>query len=222
MKKRIIEYFYNILKFHLMFVSNVLFLISLLLSLKVNKKYNYLYHYNYQLRLLAEFLSKDSCFKFSNFSFFNNRSDELHTFYCSLRNKNSLIFQIFSFFYSIIIEYYFEYALYIFIPYELNPKLGEILEQFFWELKKKMQYYSENNFNYQYLKNLEDYKRYEGYYIVYPKQYYINWFKFFFLETILNISYYLRYYLGLHKFKLIFEPIRKLENKIELYLEDFF
>ena len=72
-----------------------------------------------------------------------------------------------------------------------------------------MQYYTEYNFHYCYLKDLKKYYKDR-----YNKKYYKDIIKAFFLESYLNLLYELR----LYQFKFG----NKIINRIELHIEDYF
>lgn len=208
--KKLIFHLWLFIKLQIQFICDFIFLILLLIDINIsNLKRDKID----MIRVLIEFLGRtDLYYCYTSFSRYKSENkDKLFTFYYSLKNKNSLIFQWFSFFYSFLIEYYLQYSIYILIPYELNSNLGEIIEDMFFKLRKKMQYYTENNFIYQYLLEFQDYKN------KYSKLDYCKYSVIiFFLETYLNISYYFNGQIYNFKF------LRKIEDRIELKIESYF
>ena len=185
--KKFIFHLWLFIKLQIEFICDFIFLILLLIDINISNSRRDKID---TIRVLIEFLGRTDLY-YCNTPFSRYKSenkDKLFSFYYSLKNKNSLIFQIFCFFFSFLIEYYFQYLIYILIPYELNSNLGEIIENIFFKLKKKMQYYTENNFFYQYLLEFRDYKN------NYNKiEYYKYLVIIFFLETYLNILYSIRF-----------------------------
>lgn len=204
--KKFIFHLWLFIKLQVEFVSDFIFLILLLININISiSRRNKID----MIRVLIEFLGRtDLYYCYTSFSRYKSENkDRLSIFYYSLKNKNSLIFQILCFFYSFLIEYYFQYFIYILIPYELNSNLGEIIEDIFFKLRKKMQYYTENNFFYQYLSEFKDYKNNYS-----NREYYKYLVIIFFLETYLNILYYIPFI----KFKRN-GVIDNLHYKIESY-----
>lgn len=206
--RKFIFYLWLLLRLHIEFISDFIFLVLLLIDINISISRRNKIDI---IRVLIEFLGRtDLYYCYTSFSRYKSENkDKLHTFYYSLKNKNTLIFQVFCFFYSFFIEYYLQYSIYILIPYELNSNIGEFIENTFFKLRKKMQYYTDCNFHYCYLKDLKEYYKDR-----YNKKYYKDIIKAFFYETYLNLLYNLRLYQ--------FKYGNKIINRIELKIEDYF
>lgn len=198
-----------LLRLHLEIIRDFLFLVLLLIDINTKS-----YFKIYKLRLLIDFLGQNKKFGWKKSSFARYciiNDNRFRIFYFSLKYKNSLIFQVFSFFYSFIIEYYLQYFLYILIPYGYSETWGEVVGNFFQKLNNKVCRAIGDNYYYLYLLEFQDYKnKYSN--IRYCKYSVI----IFFLESYLNISYYFNGQIYNSKF------LRKIEDKIELKIESYF
>lgn len=207
--KDLIKSLIFLLRLHLEIIRDFIFLVLLLID--INNKH---YFKVYKIRLLIDFLGQNTKFgwkknPFARYCIMNDGRFKI--FYYSLKYKNSLIFQIFSFFYSFLIEYYLQYSIYTLIPCNYSETFGEYIGTLFQKLNDKVCRAIFDNYYYLYLLEFKDYRN------SYQKQ---NYYKYsiiiFFLESYLNISYYFNGQIFNSKF------LRGIENKIELKIEDYF
>lgn len=173
--KKIYTILYRIFFLFFDFLIDFLFCIRLFISLKDEEYDEYKIK---NIKVLLQFFGRS--FDGSAFEYYNiYKEDSMYLLYLSLQKKNSLIFQIFCFFYCFIVNYFLFELVHILIPYNnfRNKLVNNTFEKWFKILKKQI----ENNFSYQYL---------IGYRIYYysDKEYYNSIkYKVFFFESILNI-----------------------------------
>lgn len=179
--KKVIEKIYTILYriFFLFFdfLIDFLFCIQLFISLK-DEEYN---EYKIKdIKVLLQFFGQS--FDGSAFEYYNiYKEDSMYLLYLSIQKKNSLIFQIFCFFYCFIVNYFLFELVYILLPYNnfRNKLIDNTFEKWFNILKKQI----ENNFGYEYI------REYKKYYRTNKKFYKEICLDIFYKETKFNFSY---------------------------------
>lgn len=174
--KKIYTVLYRIFFLFFDFLIDFLFCIRLFISLRDSKEYDEYKIKN--IKVLLQFFGRS--FDSSSFEYYNlYKEDSMYLLHLSLQKKNSLIFQIFCFFYCFIVEYFLLELVYILLPYNnfRNKLVDNTFEKWFNILKKQI----ENNFGFIYSR-------------VYKIHYYkdksnrsITKFKIFYFEFLLGL-----------------------------------
>lgn len=159
-------FFEKLTRIHLLFLNNVFSFLYLLFELSTDKKG--------QKRI---YLLKDLISKFED----EDLMDSYFLFKDSIKQKNSLIFQIIVFLYCAIIEDYLLPLLNVFLSYKIV--YNEMIYQKFID---KLEYLINNNFSYQYLREYSNYNYYNNKVL----------YKVAFWESLLNITLYINYLFG--------------------------
>lgn len=162
------------------FTLDFLFCIRLFISLKHSYGHEYDEYRIKDIKLLLQFFGRS--FDESTFEYYNLYKEEsMYLLHLSLQKKNSLVFQVFVFFYCFIVDYFLFELVNIIFPYNnfRNKFVNIIFGQLFKIIKKQI----ENNFGYEYI------REYKKYYRANKKFYKEIRFEIFYKETKLNLCY---------------------------------
>lgn len=164
--EKIKNFLEQITRIHLSFLNNVFSFLYILFELSTDKKG--------QKRI---YLLKDLICKFED----DDIIDSYYLFKDSVKQRNSIIFQVIIFLYCAIIEDYLLPLLNTFLSYKIV--YNEVIYQKFID---KLNHLIDNNFNYQYVREYSKYDYYDNKVI----------FKVIVWETLLNVSGYINYWFG--------------------------
>ena len=161
------------------FMIDFLFCIRIFICIK-NDNHEWDEYHIKNIKILLQFFGRS--FDHSTFEYYNIYKEEsMYLLHLSLQKKNSLVFQVFTFFYCFIVDYFLFELVNIILPY--NNFRNKFVHNTFGLLYKVMRKLIENNFGYEYL------REYKKYYIGNKKYYKKIRFKIFYKETLLNLSY---------------------------------
>ena len=161
------------------FIIDFLFCIRIFIYLK-NDNHEWDEYHIKNIKILLQFFGRS--FDNSTFEYYNIYKEEImYLLHLSLQKKNSLVFQVFIFFYCFIIDYFLFELINILLP--TSNFRDKFVHNTFGLLYKVMKNQIENNFGYEYIR---EYKRY---YRANRKFYKEIRFEIFYKETKLNISF---------------------------------
>lgn len=161
------------------FIIDFLFCVRLFINLKDDGHEYDEYHIK-NIKIILQFFGRS--FDHSTFEYYNIYKEEsMYLLHFSLQKKNSLVFQVFIFFYCFIVDYFLFELINIILPY--NNFRNKFVHNTFGRLYKVMRKLIENNFGYEYVR---EYKRY---YRANRKFYKQIRFEIFYKETKLNLCF---------------------------------
>lgn len=161
------------------FLLDFFYCIRIFIYLK-NDGHKYDEYHIKNIKILLQFFGRS--FDDSTFEWYNIYKEEnMYLLHLSLQKKNSLVFQVFIFFYCFIVDYFLFELVNILLP--TSNFRNKFVDSTFGQLYKILKKRIENNFGYEYL------REYKKYYRANRKFYKQIRFKIFYKETLLNISY---------------------------------
>ena len=160
------------------FLLDFFYCIRIFVYLK-NDGHGYVDEYHIKnIKILLQFFGRS--FDDSTFEWYNIYKEEnMYLLHLSLQKKNSLVFQVFIFFYCFIVDYFLFELVNILLP--TSNFRNKLVDSTFGQLYKILRNQIENNFGYEYLR---EYKRY---YRANRKFYKQIRFEIFYKETKLNL-----------------------------------